>query len=326
MNAICTILLISYNHSKYIARAIESVLSQETKYKYIIHIFDDASTDGTINIIKKYKDKFPEKIKTFISETNTGAQSNIWNAYKSVETEYVIVLEGDDYWCDNNKLELQINALEQNPDCIFCATQSKIININDDYRANEDNTLLVVNQVVLNNSIITLDMILNEHCGYINQLTSRVIRISRIDLNKIKYKEAFLYDNCQFFYLLLKGNMYFINKVMSVYQQTGDGNCSGKHPWMRADIHTRALLDLNRETESKIATKIYAEIIFYLRYTFGIAETAETGQTGQTGQTEQTEQIERQENVGKITQKSILSICWKYIYTKPIRKLKKIFL
>ena len=160
-------------------------------------------------------------------------------------------------------------------------------------------------------------MILNESSGYINQLTSRVIRMSMIDLDEIEYKEAFLYDNCQFFYLLLKGNMYFINKVMSVYQQTGVGNCSGKHPWIRADIHTRALLDLNRETKSKIANKIYSEIIFYLRYTLDITEAVET---------EKTEKIIRHENVDNITQKNILSICWKYIYTNPIRKLKKIFL
>lgn len=313
MSPICTILLITYNHAKYFRKAIDSVLSQKTKYDYIIHIFDDASTDGTIDIIKEYQAKYPEKIKAFISKKNVGAQSNIWNAYKSVNSEYVAVLEGDDFWCDNEKLELQITALQQHPECSFCASQSKIININDTYRANEHDTLLVNNPVILNNAIISMDMILNEYSdsGYITQLTSRVTRMSLIDLNKIKYKEAFLYDNCQFFYLLLKGNMYFINKVMSVYQQTGDGSCSGKHPWVRADLHTRALLDLNRETEYKIATKIYAEIIHYLRYSFGIFEPQPQPQP------------EPQQHEELLVQKSLLSKFWKAIYTDPTRKLKK---
>ena len=60
MNNICTVLLITYNHVKYIEKAIESVLMQKTKYNYIIHIFDDASTDGTSDIVRKYAKKYPE--------------------------------------------------------------------------------------------------------------------------------------------------------------------------------------------------------------------------------------------------------------------------
>lgn len=309
MTPICTVLLITYNHAKFFEKAIDSVLSQKTRYNFIINIFDDASTDGTALLIKKYQEKYPGKVRAFISEKNVGAQLNIWKAYQSVTTEYVSVLEGDDFWCDEKKLDLQITALQQNPECSFCASQSKIVNINDRYRENEHDSLLVNNEVVLNNSIISIDMILNEYSGYINQLTSRVIRMSLIDLDKIKYKESFLYDNCQFFYLLLKGDMYFINRIMSVYQQTGEGNCSGKHPWIRADHHTRALLDFNRETEFKIADKIYSEIIFYLRYTFGIYESTENAP-------------EIQVNKNNI-KKNLLSRCWKSIYTVPMRKLRK---
>ena len=50
---ICTVLLISYNHEPYIRLAIESVLSQKTKYKFKVHIFDDASTDGTQQILRE---------------------------------------------------------------------------------------------------------------------------------------------------------------------------------------------------------------------------------------------------------------------------------
>ena len=62
---ICTVLLISYNHERYIRTAIESVLSQKTKYKYKIHIFDDASTDKSTEIAKEYANKYPGKIYFF---------------------------------------------------------------------------------------------------------------------------------------------------------------------------------------------------------------------------------------------------------------------
>ena len=88
---ICTILLISYNHAKYIAKAIESVLEQKTDYNYIIKIFDDASNDGTQEIIKEYAQKYPDKIFPFLNTQNMGAQGNIWRAYKSVDTKYCII-------------------------------------------------------------------------------------------------------------------------------------------------------------------------------------------------------------------------------------------
>ena len=53
-NNICTVLVISYNHEKYITRALDSILAQKTKYGYSIKIFDDASKDNTKDIIKKY--------------------------------------------------------------------------------------------------------------------------------------------------------------------------------------------------------------------------------------------------------------------------------
>ena len=56
-NNICTVLVISYNHEKYITRALDSILAQKTKYGYSIKIFDDASKDNTKDIIKKYEKK-----------------------------------------------------------------------------------------------------------------------------------------------------------------------------------------------------------------------------------------------------------------------------
>ena len=66
-NKICTVLLISYNHEKYITRALDSILSQKTKYNYIIKIFDDASKDNTKDIIRAYKEKYPDKIENAIN-------------------------------------------------------------------------------------------------------------------------------------------------------------------------------------------------------------------------------------------------------------------
>lgn len=268
--SICTVLLISYNQEKFIARAIDSVLAQKTEYDFKIHIFDDGSKDNTAKIIKEYVRKYPRKIKAFISKKNKGAQTNIWNAYNSVKTKYCAMLECDDYWCDENKLQLQIKVLEDNPECSFCAHQTKIVNLNDNYRTKADNTFLLKNENILNKIVISYEDVKNEEKGYINHSSSRLIRMSCVDLKSIKYKEAFLYDNCQFYYLLLKGPMYFINKPMSCYVQTGEGRFSGLSPYKRINMQMQALSEFNLETDFVIADKIMQDMYRFMLYYFDI--------------------------------------------------------
>ena len=248
--------------------AIESVLNQKTSYKYKIHIFDDASSDKSAEIAQKYVDKYPDKIFLFSSKENKGAQENIWNAYKSVDTEYCCLLETDDYWCDKNKLDLQIKALENNPDCSFCSHKTKTINLNDKYRRHEDGIIDICNEKVLNSEKISIHDIKAEAVGtgYITSQSSRLIRFSLVNLPEIQHKEAFLWDNCQFFYLLLKGNMYFVNRIMSVYCMTGNGVYSGKNPLIRVEKFIDAHIQFNKETNYIMGDRIIHEIVHHINY------------------------------------------------------------
>lgn len=274
MKPICTVLLITYNHIDYVRKAIESVLSQKTQYSYIIKIFDDASTDGSSDIIREYAKNYPEKIEAHIAKKNRGAQMNIWTAYQSVDTKYCCLLETDDYWCDDTKLEQQICALEEHPECSFCAHQTVVRNINDKYRTDEEGFKSVTNNHVLKSDIVSLSHIKNQPVGsgYIPFIGSRLIRMSDVDLDNIKYKEAFLFDNCQFYFMLLKGDMYFINKVMSVYNQTGSGVCSGQTPYNRISAYIDSLMDFNKETNSIIQERILLEIHFYISYNYWLLQ------------------------------------------------------
>ena len=263
---ICTVLLITYNHAPYIRKAIESVLEQKTKYPFVIHIFDDASNDGTSDIVREYAEKYPEKIIPFIAEQNQGAQTNIWNAYKSVNTKYCALLECDDYWCDENKLELQITALEEHPECSFCACNTRLLNEGDKLRKNEDGTLLVINKLVKNNKIISKDLLLNVPFGYMNHIGSRVVRTALIDFYSLKYKDSFLYDNCQFYYLLLKGDMYYIDKVMHCYVQTGHGSFSSLSLVKRMQNHIKYLINFNEETNLSISELVFKDMKNFLNY------------------------------------------------------------
>jgi glycosyltransferase involved in cell wall biosynthesis len=264
---ICTVLLITYNHEPYFKQAIESVLEQETEYKFKIHIFDDASTDGTSDLVREYQQKYPGLITAFIAEENRGAQRNIWAAFRSVDTKYCALLECDDYWCAEDKLQLQIEALEENPECSFCAHNTRTLNKGDKFRKNENKMLFVLNPLFDVDGVIVADDLKLLYQGHINHVNSRVIRMNRVDLDALEdTKEVFLYDNAQFYYLLTQGNMYYINKVMSIYVQTGKGTFSGDDPMRKIRTHINNLMLVNTVTDYKLEKIILEHLSSFIGY------------------------------------------------------------
>ena len=256
MNPICTVLLISYNHSKYITKAIESVLAQKTKYNFIIKIFDDASTDGTQEIIKAYAEKYPQKIIPYLNKENMGAQGNIWRAYESVDTKYCILTETDDYWCNENKLQMQIDAMEKHSECSFCSTNNYIEVIKDNYLTFLNNQIQIKPEIYGKNGIIDYNHISNIPAGFMTHPSARLVRTEAIDIKSIKYREAFLFDDSQYFYLLDKGPMYWISEPTSVYVKTGEGNWTSQSASSRMNQYWQAMLEVNMQTEGRRFIKI----------------------------------------------------------------------
>lgn len=116
MNPLVSVLLLTYNHANSIKDAIESSVNQKANFLYEILIGDDCSTDTTLNIIKEYADKYPEKIKLISSAKNIGALKNEKRLIETSKGKYIAFLEGDDFWTDPLKLQKQVDFLESNPD------------------------------------------------------------------------------------------------------------------------------------------------------------------------------------------------------------------
>lgn len=267
MDCICTVLMISYNHAKYMRKAIESVIYQKTDYRYKIHIFDDASTDGTADIIREYAEKYPKLIVPFIAETNRGAQQNMWEAYNSVDTKYCAFLECDDYWCDEEKLQMQMDALEANPDCSYCAHNTIYENENDTYRKDEDGKIMVYNRNVRDTGKYgPEDFNPLYGAGWVNHSNSRVIRMSCVDLENLEEKEDFLYDNAQFFYLLNRGKVYFIQRVMSVYVMNMSSTFTSLTVQQKIRGHWERMLHINESTDGQFERLIYRHLASFAKY------------------------------------------------------------
>lgn len=264
---ICTVLMIAYNHRPYIRLALESVISQRTQYKFKVHVFDDASTDGTSDIIREYAVRYPDLIVPFIAEKNRGPQQNIWAAYRSVDTKYCAMLECDDYWCDERKLQIQIRAMEKNPDCSFCAHNTFYQNENDVYRKKEDGKLFVYNRNVRDTGKYGPDEFKPLYgAGWVNHGNSRLIRMSAVDLDALTDKEDFLYDNAQFFYLLKRGKLYFIQRVMSVYVMNMSSTFTSQEVEEKIRGHFKRMLHINESTGHEFERLIYRHLASFARY------------------------------------------------------------
>lgn len=115
-----SVLMITYNHDRFIRQALDSVLSQQTEYSYEVVIGDDASTDRTAAILAEYAGKFPDRVRLLRRDKNLGMNANLAETLAACRGEYVAMLEGDDYWTDPNKLTQQVEFLDGHPDCVNC--------------------------------------------------------------------------------------------------------------------------------------------------------------------------------------------------------------
>lgn len=111
---------LTYNHSNYIKDCLDGMLMQKTNFSFEILIHDDASKDGTIEVIEEYQKKYPDIIKPIIQKDNQYSKGqrgmNITYNFNRAKGKYIAMCEGDDYWTDDLKLQKQIDFLEQNVD------------------------------------------------------------------------------------------------------------------------------------------------------------------------------------------------------------------
>lgn len=129
-NPVVSICCITYNHEKYIEETIDSFLMQETDFPFEVVIGEDCSTDNTRKIVEKYKEMYPNIIKLIVSENNVGMQANGQRTMETCKGQYIAACEGDDYWMDAEKLQIQKDFLESNPEYIICYTDVEAFNEN----------------------------------------------------------------------------------------------------------------------------------------------------------------------------------------------------
>lgn len=214
-SVLLTVFTPTYNHEKFIEKCIKNIVNQKTNFKFEMVISDDCSLDNTRDIIKKYQEKYPNIIKPIFRNKNLGPMKNFVETLNSIHTKYVAFCDGDDFWTDTNKLQSQVDFLEQNEDYSICFHRTKIF-----FENNSCEPTLHPNNI---ESELTIEDLLNENFMTANTVVYRWKYIEKNSLKREFPRKIVPGDYWIHLMHASLGRIHYINKVMSNYRRQSSG-------------------------------------------------------------------------------------------------------
>ena len=115
-----SVLVLSYQHANFISACLDSILAQEVNFPMEIVVGDDASSDGTREILEKYQEQHPEMIKLRLEEQNQGVFLNVSRTWQTCKGKFIALVEGDDAWNNPEKLQFQVDFLIEHAEYAGC--------------------------------------------------------------------------------------------------------------------------------------------------------------------------------------------------------------
>ena len=223
---VVSVICLAYNHSRYIRKCLDGFVMQQTDFRYEVIIHDDASDDGTDLIIKEYADRYPDifvPVYQTVNQYSQGVPIGKVFLYPRAKGKYIAECEGDDYWTDPLKLQIQVDFLEQHPDYAFICHRFVMYDQEKGLYRKEYAYAEYQNS---SNLIITPRLFFKV---WITQpLTALIRKSSYLKVEEMKKNNEFHYwrDVHLFYYLLKDGKGLSLNRVMGVYRWHNEGIAS----------------------------------------------------------------------------------------------------
>lgn len=207
-----SVLCQTYNHGEFIEQCLNGIMMQETDFPFEVLIHDDASTDNTAEIIKRFELQYPQIIKPIYQVVNQHSQNK--KITSSIQTprakgKYIAICEGDDYWIDPLKLQRQVDFLEENNEYVAVAENGLVKNHikNTEYLFNED----------VEHDMCIEEMIIKRRFP----TASLVFRMWAI--KNMHHELKYYIDTLLSCYLARKGKFRYFTNVSSVYNRGMQG-------------------------------------------------------------------------------------------------------
>lgn len=205
-----SVIVVSYNQEETISKALDSILCQKTNFDFKVIVADDSSTDKTAGIISEYALRYPEIVVPILREKNLGSDFNMQGALEKAKGEYLAFCDGDDYWCDDSKLQIAVDVLDNNMDCILFVHNTLL------HRKKENTKENIVSHSCadnLSNNRFTIGQ------SFYTHTSALVCRNIELPIER---------DTFKYCYLLSKGFGYYHDQIMSVYYYDNKGIWSNK--------------------------------------------------------------------------------------------------
>lgn len=222
MEKLVTVICCTYNHEHYIERTLEGFLKQKTSFSVEYIVRDDASTDRTADIMRQYEKKYPGFFTMIYNQENTYGKNYPGFTARTIKTcksKYIALCEGDDYWCDENKLQKQVNALENDDEITLC--------LHAHYELNDKTQKKVAKAPYKTTGIISTQEVFIEPYGVMPATCSMLMRTSSIKDYPYDILHSPVGDRNRRMYLADKGKVYYINEIMSVYRVNNSNSYGG---------------------------------------------------------------------------------------------------
>lgn len=246
----------AYNHEEFIRETLEGFVMQKANFRFEAIVHDDASIDGTAEIIREYAEKYPDIIKPIYEVENQyskkdGSLDRIM--YKACKGKYIAICEGDDYWTDPYKLQKQVDFLEAHTDYVMCS--HRYIEFNQESKKFAD----YISPCEMNGCVLGLkyDLKFLVRGGWLAHPLTCMYRRSAYNLYALeKYK--IVTDAVLFFYILKTGYGLCMSDEMAVYRIHDNGIWSG------IEENKKRLFEFNRRIDIYKIERSYDAAVYLL--------------------------------------------------------------
>lgn len=258
-----SVVCITYNHEEYIRNALDGILIQETDFRYEVVVHDDASTDNTPQIIRNYEEKYPDLFRCIYEQQNQfsirGAQSLFGDVFSICRGKYIAICEGDDFWIDRHKLQIQIHWMEEHSEYFMTAHNALCMDCTD-YSLN------AISPYTSDRELSPEEVIMQYKA---NLPTASLVMKSDIRNMEKFFLESGVGDLPVQLYSIFHGKIYYFDRIMSIYRYYHKGSWC-KEVWgntRTAVIHYIKMIRFTEKYDNYTEGK-YDEWVRQLKYRY----------------------------------------------------------